>query len=179
MNLVILCDKNTRKYLNRNIDFKEQNYNVLSYENELRPDFDKRVTHILPNILIIFRGYNSRGSELEDIIPKIREKMPELRIIYMYGKIVDEQDFLKVTTMLLKNEIYDISIAEIYNQGFKNEFFTLLQTPMDTEAFEELLKNREEHYRNYDISETLQSEVSKVIDNTKVNFSRSLLTESL
>ena len=178
MNLVILCDKNTRKYLNRNIDFKEQNYNVLSYENELRPDFDKRVTHILPNILIIFRGYNSRGSELEDIIPKIREKMPELRIIYMYGKIVDEQDFLKVTTMLLKNEIYDISIAEIYNQGFKNEFFTLLQTPMDTEAFEELLKNREEHYRNYDISETLQSEVSKVIDNTKVNFSRSLLTES-
>ena len=82
MNLVILCDKNTRKYLNRNIDFKEQNYNVLSYENELRPDFDKRVTHILPNILIIFRGYSSRGGELEDIIPKIREKMPELKIIY-------------------------------------------------------------------------------------------------
>ncbi len=125
MNLVILCDKNTRKYLNRNIDFKEQNYNVLSYENELRPDFDKRLTHILPNILIIFRGYNSRGSELEDIIPKIREKMPELRIIYIYGKIVDEQDFLNVTTVLLKNEIYDISIAELYNQGFKNEFFNL------------------------------------------------------
>ena len=176
MNLVVLCDKNTQKYLTHNIDFTENNYGVLSYENELQTDFAKKIIHFLPNILIVFRGYRNRGTNFIEEIGKIKEKLPDIRIIYIYGKITEEQEFLKITTELIENGIYDISVSDLYEQGFKKELFDLLKTPMEIDDFKELLKKRAENNKYFKVSETLQTEVAKVVDNTKVKFSNTELS---
>ncbi|MDD6490557.1 MAG: hypothetical protein PUG48_12240 [Clostridia bacterium] len=176
MNLVILCAKTVQKYLNRNLDFKENNYSVLSYENELRTDFAKKITHLLPNIVVIFRGYRNRGADLTEEIKKIREKLPNIRIIYIYGKITDEQEFLKATKELVENGIYDISVSDLYEQGFKKDFFDCMKTPMDIDDFKELLQKRAENNKYFEVSETLQTEIAKVVDTTKVKFSNEEVT---
>lgn len=174
MNLVILCDKTVQKYLSRNLDFKEHNHSVLSYENELRSDFANRISQLMPNILVIFRGYRTRGTELVSLIPDIRKKLPNIRIVYIFGKINDEKEFLDLSTELVSNDIYDISILDLYGQGFKKDFFELLKTPMTADDFQNLLKaNKEENTPI--ISETLKNEINKIIDNTKVNFNKSEL----
>ncbi len=168
MNLVILCDKNTQKYLTRNIDFAENNYGILSYENELRSDFAQKIARLLPHIVVIFRGYRTRGTDLIEEIQKVKEELTEIRVVYIYGKITNEQDFLDTTTELIDNKIYDISISELYEQGFKKEFFDLLKTPMTLNDFEELLQKRTENNKYFEVSETLKTEIAKVVDNTKV-----------
>lgn len=174
MNLVILCDKTVQKYLSRNLDFKEHNHSVLSYENELRSDFANRISQLMPNILVIFRGYRTRGTELVSLIPEIRKKLPNIRIVYIFGKINDEKEFLDLSTELVSNDIYDISILDLYSQGFKKDFFELLKTPMTADDFQNLLNaNKEENTPI--ISETLKNEINKIIDNTKVNFNKSEL----
>ena len=131
MNLIMLCDKNTQKYLTKNLDFTEHNYGILSYENELRTDFARRVIDFLPHIVVVFRGYRNRGADLIKEILKVREEAPDIRFVYIYGKITDEQEFLQTTTELIENGVFDISISELYEQGFKKDFFDLLKTPMN------------------------------------------------
>ena len=172
MNLIILCDKNTQKYLIKNLDFTEHNYGVLSYENELRTDFARRVIDFLPHIVVVFRGYRNRGADLIKEILKVREEAPDIRFVYIYGKITDEQEFLQTTTELIENGVFDISISELYEQGFKKDFFDLLKTPMDLEDFKTLLQKRAENNKYFEVSETLQSELAKVVDNTQVKFSK-------
>ena len=172
MNLIILCDKNTQKYLTKNLDFTEHNYGVLSYENELRTDFARRVIDFLPHIVVVFRGYRNRGADLIKEILKVREEAPDIRFVYIYGKITDEQEFLQTTTELIENGVFDISISELYEQGFKKDFFELLKTPMNLEDFKTLLQKRAENNKYFEVSETLQSELAKVVDNTQVKFSK-------
>ena len=172
MNLIILCDKNTQKYLIKNLDFTEHNYGILSYENELRTDFARRVIDFLPHIVVVFRGYRNRGADLIKEILKVREEAPDIRFVYIYGKITDEQEFLQTTTELIENGVFDISISELYEQGFKKDFFDLLKTPMNLEDFKTLLQKRAENNKYFEVSETLQSELAKVVDNTKVKFSK-------
>ena len=176
MNLVILCDRNTQKYLARNIDFTENNYAVLSYENELKTDFAKRIITLMPHIVVVFRGYRERGADLIEEILKVKADLPDVRFIYIYGKITDEQEFLAETTRFLDNGIYDIYLSELYEQGFKKDFFDLLKMPMDIEDFEFLLKKRAENNRYFEVSDTLQTELAKVVDTTKVKFSKSEIT---
>ena len=173
MNLIILCDKNTQKYLAKNLDFTEHNYGILSYENELRTDFARRVIDFLPHIVVVFRGYRNRGADLIKEILKVREEAPDIRFVYIYGKIMDEQEFLQITTELIENGVFDISISELYEQGFKKDFFDLLKTPMNLEDFKTLLQKRAENNKYFEVSETLQSELAKVVDNTQVKFSKS------
>ena len=176
MNLIILCDKNTQKYLTKNLDFTEHNYGVLSYENELRTDFSRRVIDFLPHIVVIFRGYRNRSADLIKEILKVREEAPEIRFVYIYGKITDEQEFLQTTTKLIENGVFDISISELYEQGFKKDFFDLLKTPMDLEDFKTLLQKRAENNKYFEVTDTLQTEIAKVVDTTKVRFSNAALT---
>lgn len=176
MNLVILCDKNTQKYLTRNLDFEENNYGILSFENELRNGFAPRIKQLMPHILVVFHGYRNRRADLLDEIGNIREALPDIRIVYIYGKITDEQEFLQTTTELIENGIYDISVSDLYEQGFKKDFFDLLQTPMNIDDFKELLQKRAENNKYFEVSDTLQNEISKVVDNTKVKFSNSKVT---
>ena len=174
MNLIILCDKNTQKYLTKNLDFTEHNYGILSYENELRTDFARRVIDFLPHIVVVFRGYRNRGADLIKEILKVREEAPDIRFVYIYGRITDEQEFLQTTTELIENGVFDISISELYEQGFKKDFFDLLKTPMDLEDFKTLLQKRAENNKYFEVSETLQSELAKVVDNTRVKFSKAM-----
>ena len=174
MNLIILCDKNTQKYLAKNLDFTEHNYGILSYENELRTDFARRVIDFLPHIVVVFRGYRNRGADLIKEILKVREEAPDIRFVYIYGKITDEQEFLQTTTELIENGVFDISIYELYEQGFKKDFFDLLKTPMDLEDFKTLLQKRAENNKYFEVSETLQSELAKVVDKTQVKFSKAM-----
>ena len=172
MNLIILCDKNTQKYLIKNLDFTEHNYGVLSYENELRTDFARRVIDFLPHIVVVFRGYRNRGADLIKEILNVREEAPDIRFVFIYGKITDEQEFLQTTTELIENGVFDISISELYEQGFKKDFFDLLKTPMNLEDFKTLLQKRAENNKYFEVSDTLQTELAKVVDNTKVKFSK-------
>ena len=172
MNLIILCDKNTQKFISKKLEFEENNYGVLSYENELRGDFARRVSDLLPNIVVIFRGYRNRGTDLIKEILKVREDFTDIRFVYIYGKITDEQEFLQTTTELIENGVFDISISEPYGQGFKKDFYDLLKTPMDLEDFKTLLQKRAENNKYFEVSETLQSELAKVVDNTQVKFSK-------
>ena len=172
MNLIILCDKNTQKYLTKNLDFTEHNYGILSYENELRTDFARRVIDFLPHIVVVFRGYRNRGADLIKEILKVRDEAPDIRFVYIYGKITDEQEFLQTTTELIENGVFDISISEPYGQGFKKDFYDLLKTPMDLEDFKTLLQKRAENNKYFEVSDTLQTELAKVVDNTKVKFSK-------
>ena len=176
MNLVILCDRNTQKYLARNIDFTENNYAVLSYENELKTDFAKKIITLMPHIVVVFRGYRERGADLIEEFLKVKADLPDVRFIYIYGKITDEQEFLAETTRFLDNGIYDISLSELYEQGFKKDFFDLLKMPMDIEDFEFILQKRAENNRYFEVSDTLQTELAKVVDTTKVKFSKSEIT---
>ena len=172
MNLIMLCDKNTQKYLTKNLDFTEHNYGVLSYENELRTDFARRVIDFLPHIVVVFRGYRNRGADLIKEIKKVRNEAPEIRFVYIYGRIEDEQEFLQTTTELIENGVFDISISEPYGQGFKKDFYDLLKTPMDLEDFKTLLQKRAENNKYFEVSDTLQTELAKVVDNTQVKFSK-------
>ena len=172
MNLIILCDKNIQKFISKKLEFEENNYGVLSYENELRGDFARRVSDLLPNIVVIFRGYRNRGTDLIKEILKVREDFTDIRFVYIYGKITDEQEFLQTTTELIENGVFDISISEPYGQGFKKDFYDLLKTPMDLEDFKTLLQKRAENNKYFEVSETLQSELAKVVDNTQVKFSK-------
>ena len=172
MNLIILCDKNIQKFISRKLEFEENNYGVLSYENELRGDFARRVSDLLPNIVIIFRGFRNRGTDLIKEIQKVREDFNDIRFVYIYGRIEDEQEFLQTTTELIENGVFDISISEPYGQGFKKDFYDLLKTPMDLEDFKTLLQKRAENNKYFEVSDTLQTELAKVVDNTKVKFSK-------
>ena len=172
MNLIILCDKNIQKFISRKLEFEENNYGVLSYENELRGDFARRVSDLLPNIVIIFRGFRNRGTDLIKEIQKVREDFNDIRFVYIYGRIEDEQEFLQTTTELIENGVFDISISEPYGQGFKKDFYDLLKTPMDLEDFKTLLQKRAENNKYFEVSDTLQTEFAKVVDNTKVKFSK-------
>ena len=156
MNLIILCDKNTQKYLAKNLDFTEHNYGILSYENELRTDFARRVIDFLPHIVVVFRGYRNRGADLIKEILKVREEAPDIRFVYIYGKITDEQEFLQTTTELIENGVFDISISEPYGQGFKKDFYDLLKTPMDLEDFKTLLQKRAENNKYFEVSEQVK-----------------------
>ena len=174
MNLIILCDKNIQKFISRKLEFEENNYGVLSYENELRGDFARRVSDLLPNIVIIFRGFRNRGTDLIKEIQKVREDFIDIRFVYIYGRIEDEQEFLQTTTELIENGVFDISISEPYGQGFKKDFYDLLKTPMDLEDFKTLLQKRAENNKYFEVSDTLQTELAKVVDNTKVKFSKAM-----
>lgn len=172
MNIVIYSDKKVKRYFDANMDLKSHNVTVLGYETEIRSNFVKRITEYYnPHILVLFDGVKQyKDFNLENALKELRAKKPNLRIIYLYGNIDNEADFLQIAEKLLPYEIYDIVTFSLYSQGFKKQFVDLLENPMTKDDFQLSIEKSEQEKAV--VSETLKNEIQKIIDNTPVLFSK-------
>lgn len=170
MNIVIYSDKKVKKYVDANIDLKQYNITVLGYETEIRSNFVSRIAnHYNPHILVVFDGVKQqKGFDFFIALKELRTVCPDMRIIYLYGNIDNEADFLEVSEKLLPYGIYDIMTFSLYSQGFKKQFIELLNNPMSKADFQ---KSIEKNENKKNISETLKTEIQKIIDTTPVTFS--------
>lgn len=173
MNIVIYSNKKIKKYFDANMDLKQYNITVLGYETEMRTNFVKRITEDYnPHTLVVFDGVKQqKGFDFFSCLKELREKNPNLRIIYLYGNIENEADFLTKAEKLLPYEIYDIVTFSLYSQGFKKQFVDLLENPMSKDEFQSSIEKSGQEQTV--ISDTLKTEIQKIIDTTPVFFSQS------
>ncbi len=109
MNIVLLADKKHRKGFETAVR-DNPNITLLGVEMLIRGNTMSRIAdHHNPHALVIWRGVPEKdGVTVSDLISFLHMKKPSMRMIYVYGEIADNTEFLNTVDMLRENGITDI-----------------------------------------------------------------------
>lgn len=162
MNLVLLADKKIRKGFELAVK-DNPNITLLGVEMVLRGNTASRIAkHHNPHIVVIYRGVPEKdGMTVRDMIAFLRFKKPNIRFIYVYGKIIDTTAFIETADFLLANGITDIITEDSTNKVIEN-----VENPMTEEKVrefvEELLKAAEPEINENETAEEIKQEYDKL-----------------
>ncbi len=179
MNIVLLADKKIRKNFENAVK-KNPVITLLGVEMVIRGNTMTRIAeHHNPHTLVIYKGVPEKdGLTVNDVISFLRMKRPNLRIVYVYGKVLDTNDFIDTAEALVNQEVYDIVTDTDYQP-----VFDVLENPMTLENvkdyIEELLKEPEqletftdEEQETPEILETLELDFPSVTARTEFDMER-------
>lgn len=109
MNVVLLADKKFRKPFETAVK-KDPNINLVGVEMVLRGNTMSRIAdHHNPHALVVYKGVPEKeGITEKACISFLRMVKPNMRIIYVYGKVEDIDTFTNVSEELIGNGITDI-----------------------------------------------------------------------
>lgn len=146
MNVVLLADKKFRKPFETAVK-NDPNINLVGVEMVIRGNTVVRIAdHHNPHILVVYRNVPIKeGITVKDLISFLRVKKPSMRIIYVYGSITDNADFINSATYFLENGITDI---------IKDETPETVTSVIDSPMTREDAENMIEELRSHDQEET-------------------------
>lgn len=179
MNIVLLADKKLRKNFENAVK-KNPTITLLGVEMVIRGNTMSRIAeHHNPHVLVIYKGVPEKdGLTEQDVISFLRMKRPNLRIVYVYGKVQDTNAFIDAADALVNQEVYDI----VTDMDFQS-VFDVLENPMTVENvkdyIEELLKEPEQLETSTDevqetpeILESLELDFPSVTAHTEFDMER-------
>lgn len=151
MNVVLLADKKFRKPFETAVK-KDPNINLVGVEMVLRGNTMSRIAdHHNPHALVVYKGVPEKeGITEKACISFLRMVKPNMRIIYVYGKVEEIEAFTTVTEQLISNGITDIvtdtsaeSVVKVIDEPMtEDDVYTLigeLTAPEEEILHEELL----------------------------------------
>ena len=136
MNVVLLADKKLRKPFETAVK-NDPNINLVGVETLIRGNTVVRIAdHHNPHILVVYRNVPIKeGITVKDLISFLRVKKPSMRIIYVYGSITDNADFIREAEYFLENGIIDIIRDET-----PETVTSVIDSPMTREDVESLIE---------------------------------------
>ena len=136
MNVVLLADKKFRKPFEAAVK-KDPNINLVGVEVILRGNTMSRIAdHHNPHALVVYKGVPEKeGITEKACISFLRMVKPNLRIIYVYGKVEDIEAFTTVTEQLISN-----GITDIVTDTSAEKVVSVIDSPMTEEDVQELIE---------------------------------------
>lgn len=136
MNVVLLADKKFRKPFEAAVK-KDPNINLVGVEVILRGNTMSRIAdHHNPHALVVYKGVPEKEGITENAcISFLRMVKPNMRIIYVYGKVEDIEAFTTVTEQLISNGITDIVTDTSADSVIK-----VIDEPMTAEDVQEIIE---------------------------------------
>ena len=109
MNVVLLCDKKYIKPFKTAVK-KDPNINLIGIEPILKGNTMSRIAdHHNPHVLVVYDDVTKKeGITVSDCISFLRMRKPNMRIIYVYGKVEKINEFTLLSEQLINNGITDI-----------------------------------------------------------------------
>lgn len=118
MNIVLLADKKIRKGFESAVK-NNPDITLLGTEMIIRGNTMSRIAeHHNPHILVIYHSSvpEKDGLTVNDVISFLHVKRPNMRIIYVYGKVKSVEAFTETAGFLTSNGIYDIVTESDFNK---------------------------------------------------------------
>ena len=153
MNVVLLADKKFRKPFETAVK-KDPNINLVGVEMVLRGNTMSRIAdHHNPHALVVYKGVPEKeGITEKACISFLRMVKPNMRIIYVYGKVEDIETFTNMSEELIGNGITDIvtdtaaeSVIKVIDEPMTEEdihaIIEKLNAPEEEIPHEELTHN--------------------------------------
>ncbi|MCR4795827.1 MAG: topoisomerase C-terminal repeat-containing protein [Ruminococcus sp.] len=136
MNVVLLADKKFRKPFEAAVK-KDPNINLVGVEVILRGNTMSRIAdHHNPHALVVYKGVPEKeGITEKACISFLRMVKPNMRIIYIYGKVEDIEAFTTVTEQLISN-----GITDIVTDTSAEKVVSVIDSPMTEEDVQELIE---------------------------------------
>ena len=136
MNVVLLADKKFRKPFETAVK-KDPNINLVGVEVILRGNTMSRIAdHHNPHALVVYKGVPEKeGITEKACISFLRMVKPNMRIIYVYGKVEDIEAFTTVTEQLISN-----GITDIVTDTSAEKVVSVIDSPMTEENVQELIE---------------------------------------
>ena len=136
MNVVLLADKKFRKPFETAVK-KDPNINLVGVEMVLRGNTMSRIAdHHNPHALVVYKGVPEKeGITEKACISFLRMVKPNMRIIYVYGKVEDIEAFTTVTEQLISN-----GITDIVTDTSAEKVVSVIDSPMTEENVQELIE---------------------------------------
>lgn len=136
MNVVLLADKKFRKPFEAAVK-KDPNINLVGVEMVLRGNTMSRIAdHHNPHALVVYKGVPEKeGITEKACISFLRMVKPNMRIIYVYGKVEDIEAFTTVTEQLISN-----GITDIVTDTSAEKVVSVIDSPMTEEDVQELIE---------------------------------------
>lgn len=108
---MVFCDKKARKKY-EGILSEIAEHNHLGTETVAGADIEtKIVDDYNPHILIWVNGVRS-DIDFCEVVKQIKEKRPNLRIIYVHGEVTDKVAFELIANSLLQSKVFDVLISD-------------------------------------------------------------------
>ena len=136
MNVVLLADKKFRKPFETAVK-KDPNLNLVGVEMVLRGNTMSRIAdHHNPHALVVYKGVSEKeGITEKACISFLRMVKPNMRIIYVYGKVEDIEAFTAVAEQLISN-----GITDIVTDTFAESVVKVIDEPMTAEDVQEIIE---------------------------------------
>ena len=166
MNVVLVADKKIRKSFENAVK-KSSSITLLGVEMVIRGNTISRLTeHHNPHAVVIYRNTPQKeGMTIRDIISFLRLKRPQMRIIYVYGSVKDNEHFYEEHDFLTENKIYDI-----ITDNELTSVINVIDNPMTKEDAEQIILKLEEEKEKIVIDEIQTEEKEKTYDNIFLDF---------
>lgn len=166
MNVVLVADKKIRKSFENAVK-KSSSITLLGVEMVIRGNTISRLTeHHNPHAVVIYRNTPQKeGMTIRDIISFLRLKRPQMRIIYVYGPVKDNEHFYEEHDFLTENKVYDI-----ITDNELTSVINVIDNPMTKEDAEQIILKLEEEKEKIVIDEIQTEEKEKTYDNIFLDF---------
>lgn len=151
MNIVVLGNKH--KSIQAAV--RNENFNILGWVTG--NDVVKQICDVYnPNILLV-RDDGGKNRELFiDVIEELKGRLPELRVIYLYGAVTSKQDFIGTVARLLPYSIYDICFdVNIDQHDFPKKLRDILKYPSTRIDLENSIKMYQERTKVLNFEEEI------------------------
>ena len=136
MNVVLLCDKKYRKPFETTVK-KDPNINLIGVEMVLRGNTMSRIAdHHNPHVLVVYKGVPEKeGITEKSCISFLRMVKPNMRIVYVYGKVTDIEAFTNAAQQFISN-----GITDIVTDTSAEKVISVIDSPMTEEDVQELIE---------------------------------------
>ncbi len=147
MNIVLLADKKYRKNFENAVK-SNPDINLVGVEMIARGNTMSRIADFHnPHLLVVYRNTPVKdGITIDDIISFLQVKKPLMRIVYVYGNIIEFEDFINKSEELMNNGIYDIistdSIETVIN---------VINEPMNQEKLQKSIEELRESNKKKEV----------------------------
>ncbi len=164
MNIVLLADKKTRKAIETEVK-KNPNITLLGTEMIIRANTINRIAeHHNPHILVIYPNVPEKdGITLDDVISLLKMKKPNLRYVYVYGKITDLDTFREKAENLMANGINDIVTDE-------TQLVNVIENPMTADDVHNLIDKLQEEQAVEETAIEVEEETAQEYEELKLDF---------
>lgn len=171
MNAVLFASKSRNKTyveeMKDAIDFR-----FVGWYPVIRGNSTSGISDLNPHMIVIDHSVKFKDIELLDFIILIRNKFPEIRIIYSFPNEVDfeDNDFLNLLDNLTTKRVYDVIIP-----GFKIK--DVIEQPLKLGEVREKIEEEKNRYKKIEISENKENDDEVKQENIKIDMDHFALSD--